>query len=293
MATWNVSMAAGSVEVDAANWLGALGSALPRLGVPSGALARLVCSLGADGSAVATDPQTGARIQVTPVRRAAPPPPALVMPMSSMASLYATVEPAAPVSTPSLELELDPEPEEDFADEPTPAAPPIPRARPLEDRMFLVFDRCGEIAGAANVQTACTTALAILGDLVPADAGAVLVRTRAGDALRFMAASGPRANRVMDTNVPVDQGIAGFCHNFGMAIVVEDVRRDPRHNQRVDRASGYRTQAILAVPLKDSAGASWGCMELLNPPERFDGEDLEVAQVVAGSLGAWLQQALG
>ncbi len=289
MATWNVSMSSGSVDVEAPNWLGALGLALPRLGVPNGALARLVCSLAADGSAVATDPQTGARIQVTPKAQVVAPPPMLVMPMSSMAGMYATVAPP-PVEAPSLDLgpEL-----EDYADEPTPMVAAIPRARPLEDRMFLVFDRCGDIAAATNISAACTTALTILGDLVPADSGAVLVRTRAGDQLKFAAAFGPRANRVVDTNIPVDQGIAGFSHNFGMALVIEDVHRDPRHNQRVDRASGYRTQAILAVPLKASDGASLGCMELLNPPEKFDAEDLEVAQAVAGSLAAWLEPALG
>ena len=287
MATWNVSMSSGSVEVEAPNWLGALGLALPRLGVPSGALARLVCSLAADGSALATDPQTGARIQVTPVVRVAAPPPMLVMPMSSMAGMYATVAPAE-TPPPDLGPEL-----EDYADEPTPTAAPVPRTRPLEDRMFLVFDRCGDIAAATNVQAACRVALTILSDLVPADAGAVLVRTRAGDQLKFAAAFGPRADRVMDTNIPVDQGIAGFSHNFGMALVIEDAHRDPRHNQRVDRASGYRTQAILAVPLKGSNGASLGCMELLNPPETFDAEDLEVAQAVAGSLAAWLEPALG
>ncbi len=288
MATWNVSTASRSVEVESPNWLGALGLGLPRLGVPNGTLARLVCRLGRDGTAEATDPQTGSIVRVSPVARVQAPPPAFVMPASSMAGLYAAAEPAA-----EPEPELDLEPEEDYADEPTPVAAAVPRARPLEDRMFLVFDRCADIAAATTIQTACSTALTILSDLVPADAGAVLVRTRAGDALRFTAAFGPRANRIMDTLVPVDQGIAGFSHNFCMGLVIEDVHRDPRHNARVDRSSGYRTRALLAVPVKASDGASLGCMELLNPPERFDGEDLEVAQAIAGSLGVWLEQALG
>jgi len=284
MATWNVSMGGPTVTVEAPNWLGALGAALPRLGVPTGALARLVCSLGADGAAQAVDPQTGARISVTPVVQAAPPP--LVMPMSALASMYATVEPspAPEVTLDSLDL--------DFAEEATPSAPVAPRARPLEDRMFVVFDRCAEIAAASSVAEACQTALTLASDLVPADAGAVLVRTRGGDALKFTAAFGPRANRIVETTIPIDQGIAGFSHNFGMGLVIEDAHRDARHYARVDRSSGYRTRSILAVPLKGD-GMSWGCMELLNPPENFDAEDLEVTQLVAGSLAAWLQQALG
>ena len=290
MASCTVSSGSRSVEVEAANWLGALGVALPQLGLSSGALGRLVCTIAPDGTADATDPITNTRLRVAPMKTAVAPP-TFAMPMSSLAGLYAAVPPA-----PGLEVEIDDADvaEELDEDEVTPpmARPAPQKAKPLEDRMFIVFDRCGDIAAASNVQGACSTALTILSDLVPADAGAVLVKSRGGESLRFAAAFGPRANRVVDTNIPVDQGIAGFSHNFGMGLVVEDVRRDARHYARVDRSSGYRTQSVLAVPLKVDA-QSWGCMELLNHPEAFGGDDLEVAQVVAGSLAAWLQQAMG
>jgi hypothetical protein len=268
MAQWSVSTGEKTIGVDAPNWLGALGAALPALGLNQGALGRLVCSMGDDGGAEAYDPVTGVRLRVVPgsVPDVAPPPPPKTH---------------ADFSTPDA----------GFADVDVGYSGRTNVASPPTDRLELVFDRCAEISSATDVRGACESALRILNELVPADSGAVLVATRGGEHLRFAAAHGPSARRVIDTTIPVEQGIAGFCHGFGMAVIVDDARRDERHYGRVDKATGYATRGVLAVPVRASDGASMGCMELLNPPSGFGPEDLEIAQFVGNALGAWLQGA--
>ncbi|MFZ5477779.1 MAG: GAF domain-containing protein [Myxococcota bacterium] len=267
MATWIVRAGARSVSVESSNWLGALGLALPSLGLSAGALGRLVCSVRPEGGAEAFDPVAGVRVLVSPAVPQAPPP-ALDMPSASFAPSL------APFEDDTIETGEDEEPPA-----PSPATPA---------RMEAVFDRCAEIAAAADGPTACDTALRVLASFVPADAGAVLVRTRGGNHLRFAAASGPSAQKLVGTYIPVDQGIAGFAHGFEMSVIVDDARRDSRHYRKVDRDTGYRTEAVLAVPIKAPTGASMGCLELLNPPVAFDASDLEVAEAVGAALGAWL-----
>ena len=308
MAGYVVTGEGGEVRVEASNWLGALGLALPMLGLSAGALGRLVCSVAADGSADAHDPLTNTRVRVAPV--VVPPPPSFDMPAAGF-----EMRPPSPVIETSLDetLELPAGAEDEAADNAQreveeideawfktrddPHDYPFPLrggdAADIDDRMTVVFERCEVIAAASDVRSACAAALTVLAELIPADAGAVLVRTRSGSSLRFIAAFGPKAMKVVDTAIPVDQGIAGFCHGFRMGVVVEDVSHDDRHYARVDRASGYRTNSLLAVPLLSADQVCAGCMELLNSPAGFQAADLEVASVVARSLAEWLAPALG
>jgi len=115
------------------------------------------------------------------------------------------------------------------------------------------------------------------------------VRTRAGDAMRFRAALGPAATSVLDTTIPLDRGVAGFCFQLGLALTVADVHGDNRHYVRVDKATGYHTRAILAVPVRADDGGVYGVLELLNPPRAFTDEDLELASRVGATLGAYFQ----
>ena len=212
-------------------------------------------------------------------------PPAFVQPATSVPPTVApTVPPpaAAPAfrASPTLELEGG-----GFA-------LPVPAALPqvaLDDRLEDLFMRLGDISEAASVSEACAAALKIAAELVPCDAGCVLVRTRAGDGLRFRAALGPASKAVVDTVIPLDKGIAGFTFQLGLALTIEDAKRDMRHYGRVDKTTGYQTRSVLAAPIQADEGGIYGCLELINPPRPFNADDLEVATRVAASLGSYLR----
>ncbi|MEN9786744.1 MAG: hypothetical protein RLZZ299_2008 [Pseudomonadota bacterium] len=270
MASWNVSSSGKSVTVEAGNWLGALSAALPQLGLPQGSLGRLVCSILDGGGAEAEDPVTGTKVRIVPAGAAS----------------------ATPSSTDDV-LGSDRAVSELVADAGDAPRPPPPPVREADiDRMVELFERCAEISAATDIRGACDQALKVLHELVPADAGAVLLQTRSGEHLRFASAVGPAASRVLDTTIPARDGIAGFSHDFIMGVVIEDARADERHYSQVDKQTKYQTKGILSVPVRTPDGASYGCMQLLNPPRRFGAEDLEVAETVSNALGAWLQTAM-
>jgi Nif-specific regulatory protein len=64
--------------------------------------------------------------------------------------------------------------------------------------------------------------------------------------------------------LPDDQGIVGEVIQTGRPIRVDDAYADPRFDQSVDRQSGYRTQSLLCVPMRDGEGRVIGAFEAIN-----------------------------
>src|SRR3954470_20808209 len=56
---------------------------------------------------------------------------------------------------------------------------------------------------------------------------------------------------------PLDRGIAGWVARTGESVRIADAANDSRFDPSVDKATGYTTRAILAVPIRD-AGESGG-----------------------------------
>ena len=74
----------------------------------------------------------------------------------------------------------------------------------------------------------------------------------------------PRVPARQEIRIPAQAGIAGAAFSGGEVLVVPDAYADPRFNRAVDRASGYRTRNILAVPIIDKTGERLGVVQVLN-----------------------------
>ena len=67
-----------------------------------------------------------------------------------------------------------------------------------------------------------------------------------------------------EIRIPSRAGIAGAAFTSGEVQVVPDAYADPRFNREVDKASGFRTRNILALPIFDRLGERHGVMQVLN-----------------------------
>jgi hypothetical protein len=328
MAVWEVRDRDAGVEVEAPNWMMAIGSAMAELGSDGLDMACLICDVQADGVVRIYDPRQDRALLVRRVDApaAAPPAPATV----AVAPECMAEAPALP-STPTWTADddtLDPdalppaaEPVEDAPPPPTlqmPTGPsaallgdiaidepsanfdeddmafvegevPLPEADgPPEDLAEQLFDGGMDIAGADSPAEACAAALSLLARFVPAESACVLGAGINDTALRFLAVTGPAADEVRHIQVPFHSGIAGFCHTTGADLIVTDAAADPRHHAEIDASSGYRTRGVLAVALRDQDGDIHGCIELLNPPQAFTAWHLDAATSVAQTLAAYL-----
>jgi signal transduction histidine kinase/putative methionine-R-sulfoxide reductase with GAF domain len=81
--------------------------------------------------------------------------------------------------------------------------------------------------------------------------GELVSRTAVGDAIRSV-------------RMKVGEGIAGLVARTGKTIRVRDAYRDKRFVRTSDELPGYRTQSILAAPMKNHLGRIIGVVRVLN-----------------------------
>ncbi len=183
-------------------------------------------------------------------------------------------------------------PEASLLDAPDPAEAAAWRTREeSSDQLLLAIDaRAAAIGSAETAEAACALALDLLLEFIPAESGAVLLADSRTTDLRFVAARGPRARGLAGTPVPSGRGIAGLTVRTGVALTVREAAQDPRHYGEVDQRTGYRTHAILSVPIR-AARTSLGCLQLLNPfgNTGFVPWHQTAVQVVAARLAARVQ----
>jgi Nif-specific regulatory protein len=83
--------------------------------------------------------------------------------------------------------------------------------------------------------------------------------------------------KVEEVRLPLGQGIIGWVAETGEGVVCNDVSQDPRFFGQIDRKTGFRTKAVLCVPLQHGDRLI-GAIEVLNTavPGGFDQDDLEL-----------------
>ncbi len=86
------------------------------------------------------------------------------------------------------------------------------------------------------------------------------------------------------------QGIAGTVATEGKLLAVADPVNDPRFDPTFDRQTGFTTRSMLVVPIRDSAGAVIGVLQVLNAARgHFDASDERRAVELAASAGQVLE----
>lgn len=135
---------------------------------------------------------------------------------------------------------------------------------------------------------ACQAALVLARRLVTAESGAVILEDCGS--LRFFAAAGPQAQRLLGAKLPADTGIAGFCMRQRRSVVLDDAANDPRHIGDIDRLTGYVTHALACVPLVWDDRV-FGVIELINLPDNttFSRRCVHELNAIAQALGERLE----
>ena len=289
MGRYQVSTRSGeSIEVSGNNWLVALGLGLDALGVVA-SIDRLACEVLLGGKVIVRDVRAGNHFVVEALSEAdeplveidVPDEPeelleafededsvnhAVLMPVSAEELALFDFDAASEhvhVTT-GAEIVALPEDEE--------LALPEEESEELDARIAALLIRIEESATTfdawkLSLEGACR--------VIGAESGAALCREE-DSALRFLFAVGPRAHEVLGRRLPPGQGIAGFCIQRDVGLLITEPSRDPRFCSQMDQTTGYTTTSLLAVPV-GTDDEILGCLELLNAPGGFH----------AGQLG-WL-----
>lgn len=137
------------------------------------------------------------------------------------------------------------------------------------------------------------TVMARINDLVQCEAWSVLiVDEEEPGMLKFAAAFGPNSQSLFNQKVPIGEGIAGWVAEKGEPIIVNHVKRDPRHLNQFDQDTRFATRNILCAPLS-SRGRTIGVIEMLNrkQDQGFSNVDLELVQILVNPAAVAIENA--
>ena len=96
-----------------------------------------------------------------------------------------------------------------------------------------------------------------------------------------------------EIRAPLDRGVAALAFQTRRTVSSPDATCDPRFNPEVDRATGFRTRNLLAVPLIGYDKQSVGVIEFLNKSSGgFTDADEEMAATLASLAAIALQRQM-
>ena len=128
-------------------------------------------------------------------------------------------------------------------------------------------------------------------DLLGCERATVFLYDEAAEELCSRIATGMDGSPITEIRFSVHRGIAGEVAQTGHLVNLTDAYTDPRFNRDFDKATGFRTQSMLAVRLVDHDGATVGVLQLLNKRSgAFLSEDEAVAEFLGSQAGVAIQR---
>ena len=160
-----------------------------------------------------------------------------------------------------------------------------PRSLGVAD-MEVILAVTSKLAAPFDLMTMLAEVVNAAKQVLHADRGSVWLYDPAANELVLEIATG-----IAPVRVPAAAGIVGACAHDRKIINVPDCYADARFNRDVDKASGYRTRCMLALPLIDHKDVLVGVMQVLNKAGGvFDADDELLARALAAQCAVALQR---
>ncbi|BAU28012.1 GAF domain-containing protein [Aneurinibacillus soli] len=103
------------------------------------------------------------------------------------------------------------------------------------------------------------------------------------------------AHGVRDIRMPARSGLVGHAIQKGKPLIIDDAYDSPHFNPKVDQQTGYRTKAMLVIPIKNSEDVVIGAYQAinkLNGKAVFTATDLAYLTLAASYSGKSLEAAM-
>ncbi len=148
----------------------------------------------------------------------------------------------------------------------------IVSAKSLSDILYKIMDQIGKI-------------------FCPLNWSLLLVDPK-NEELVFKVVVGRAADTIRGKRISIYQGISGWIARTGQAVIIEDVSKDKRFSDQIDRITGFKTQSIIGVPLK-TGNKVLGVIELVNKlnGEVFTPFELKVLSTIADFAAIAIEKA--
>lgn len=120
----------------------------------------------------------------------------------------------------------------------------------------------------------------------------ILLKDPKTEDMVFSVVVGTGRDKLQGVRMPKGEGIAGFIMEKGQSLIVEDVEKDPRFSDRVDKYTGFKTRSIIGTPLK-TEDKIFGVIELINKISEaiFTQKDLLILSSIAEYAAIAIERA--
>jgi K+-sensing histidine kinase KdpD len=173
-----------------------------------------------------------------------------------------------------------------------PAAPPfVDRRKWIHKQLDAVRILSQALSQHVTVDKLVAQALESALEVLKAEAGSVLLADPATQQLVFHHSIG-KSPVPYGTAIPWDKGIAGDVFQTGKPAIINDVKSDSRHLNRIDSDTEFETRNMVTLPLKRWEGEAIGVLNVLNKREGgiFD-DDVATLTVISAITAAAIEQA--
>ncbi len=97
---------------------------------------------------------------------------------------------------------------------------------------------------------------------------------------------------VGEIRLPLGKGIAGYVAKTGETVNIEDTYDHPYFNPEIDQRSGYHTDNMLCIPMRNNTGEIIGVFQLLNKHDgMFTAEDENFIDALSAHASIALENA--
>lgn len=159
-----------------------------------------------------------------------------------------------------------------------------------EQLLHTIFDYAARIANETSLHRLLTLMADMGKDMIAADRCTIWLFDREKQELWT-----PVAHGVDEIRIPVTSGLVGHAIQTGKAMIIDDAYGDPRFNPHIDRQTGYRTKAMLLIPITNNTDTVIGAYQAINkldPTTVFTPTDLKYLTLAASYSGKSLEAAM-
>ena len=129
------------------------------------------------------------------------------------------------------------------------------------DKLGLLIEASKIVNSALSIDTLLGLIMDVATRSISADRGTLYLIDTAKDELWSKIAQGVD---MVEIRLPVGKGLAGYVARTGEVVNITNAYQDPRFNPDVDKKSGYATQTVLCMPMRNREGVIVGVFQLLN-----------------------------
>jgi GAF domain-containing protein len=155
-----------------------------------------------------------------------------------------------------------------------------------------LIDSSVRLSSMFNLPQLLQTIMNTAADLLEAETASLLMYDPTTHELTFEVAVGETEKQIKSLRMSGDAGIAGWVLKHQKPTIVDKAQNDPHFSDVIDRALGFVTRSVLAVPLT-VRDRMIGVIEVINKKGKtgFNERDLEVASAFAAQAAVAIDNA--